>query len=194
MTLFAKQHSKLIKGCKANDRKAQESLYKLFYAEMLRLCYRYLKSDELAREALNTGFLKIFQHINTFDEKKGKLGTWIKTIIVRTCIDLARKEIKFSKESTIEEAESIFISPEVLNKLYAEDLLKYIRRLPDATQLVFNLSVIEGYSHKEIGEQLNISESTSRWHLSEGKKQLRAILQISEPTIERPTGKNNRAT
>lgn len=194
MNLFAKQHSKLIKGCKANERLAQEGLYKLFYAEMIRVCYRYLKSDDLAKEALNTGFLKIFQHINTFDEKKGKLGTWIKTIIVRTCIDLGRKEIKFGQESTIEEAENVFIAPDILSKLYAEDLLKVIRQLPSATQLVFNLSVVEGYSHKEIGEQLNISESTSRWHLSEGKKQLRLMLALSGTSVDHPTENNNRAT
>ena len=123
MNLFAKQHSKLIKGCKANERAAQEGLYKLFYADMLRLCYRYLKSDELSKEALNAGFLKVFQHIDTFDEKKGGLGGWIRTIIVRTCIDLGRKEIKFSKEiDVLEEAEDIFMPPAVLNKLYAEDL------------------------------------------------------------------------
>jgi len=195
MNLFAKQHSKLIEGCKANKRADQEKLYKLFYADMLRLCYRYLKSDELAKEALNTGFLKVFQHIGTFDEKKGELGGWIRTIIVRTCIDLGRKEIKFSKEvNVLEEAEDVFMPPAVLNKLYAEDLLKCIRLLPDATRLVFNLSVIEGYSHGEIGEQLNIRESTSRWHLSEGKKMLREMLISPNKPMNKSTENNNKVT
>jgi len=193
MHLFYQQHSRLVKGCIANERLAQEGLYKLFYAEMLRVCYRYLKSDELAQEALNNAFLKIFQHISTFDEKKGRLATWIKTIVIRTCIDIGRKEIKFSNENSIADAEHIFIAPEVLSKLYAEDLLKCIRQLPAATQLVFNLAVIEGFSHKEIGEQLNISESTSRWHLSEGKKQLRAILTLAGTSINPPTDHNNKA-
>ena len=193
MNIFAKQHSKLIKGCKNNERAAQEGLYKLFYDDMLRLCYRYLKSDELSKDALNAGFLKVFQHIDTFDEKKGELGGWIRTIIIRTCIDLGRKEIKFSKEiDVLEEAEDIFIPPTVLNKLYAEDLLKCIRVLPDATRLVFNLSVIEGYSHGEISEQLNIKESTSRWHLSEGKKMLRGMLTSMDGGIDKPTENNNK--
>jgi len=193
MNLFGRQHTKLIKGCKANERAAQEGLYKLFYADMLRLCYRYLKSDELSKEALNAGFLKVFQHIQTFDEKKGELGGWIRTIVVRTCIDLGRKEIRFSKEiDVLEEAEDIFMPPAVLNKLYAEDLLKCIRLLPDATRLVFNLSVIEGYSHGEIGEQLNIKESTSRWHLSEGKKLLRGMLTSMDGRIDKPTEHNNK--
>jgi len=194
MNFFAKQHSQLIKGCKANERPAQESLFKLFYAEMLRLCYRYMQSDDLAKEALNTGFLKVFQHISTFDEKKGEPGAWIRTIMVRCCIDLRRKEIKFSETNLMtEEAGEQFIPPPVLEKLYAEDIIKCIRLLPGATQLVFNLSVIDGYSHKEIGEQLNITESTSRWHLSEGKKQLRAMLTANKST-DQPTEKNNKAT
>lgn len=177
MNLFVKQTSKLVKGCIANERSSQEGLYKLFYAEMLRVCYRYLKTDDLAKEALNIGFLKVFQNISTFDPKKGELHNWIKTIIVRTCIDLNRKELKFAiQKVTVEEAEEIFVLPTILQKLYAEDLIKNIRKLPAATQLVFNLYVIDGYTHKEIGKQLKITDSTSRWHLTEAKKQLRELL------------------
>ncbi len=194
MNLFAKQDSRLVKRCKANERSAQEDLYKLFYAEMLRLCYRYLKSNELSGEALNTGFLKVFQNISTFDMQKGDLGVWIRTIMVRTCIDLGRKEAKFQETGNgDEETAALFITPEILDKLYAQDLIKVIRLLPAATQLVFNLSVIEGYSHKEIGEQLQISESTSRWHLSEAKKQLRAILEPANKSVNEPTENPNKA-
>lgn len=188
MNLFTKSHTVLIKGCRENKRSAQEELYKLFYAEMLRVCYRYLKSDDLAQEALNSSFLKVFQHITSFDEKKGELGAWIRTIMVRTCIDLGRKEIRFTEFTDFtEETEEVFILPAVLEKLYTEDLLGYIRQLPVATQLVFNLSVIEGYTHKEIAEQLNIIESTSRWHLSEAKRLLRSMLMPIKKSIHKPT-------
>ncbi|MEX8548223.1 MAG: RNA polymerase sigma factor [Mucilaginibacter sp.] len=194
MNLFAKQDSRLVKRCKANERSAQEDLYKLFYAEMLKLCYRYLKSNELAVEALNAGFLKVFQNISTFDMQKGELAAWIRTIMVRTCIDLGRKEAKFQEiNKKEEETATLFITPEILDKLYAQDLVKAIRLLPAATQLVFNLSVIDGYSHKEIGEQLQISESTSRWHLSEAKKQLRAILEPANKNVNEPTENPNKA-
>ena len=193
MNLFAKQYSRLVKRCKANERSAQEDLYKFFYAEMLRLCYRYLKSNELAAEALNAGFLKVFQNINTFDMQKGELAVWIRTIMVRTCIDLSRKEAKFQETGNRDEEAALFITPEILDKLYAQDLVKAIRLLPAATQLVFNLSVKEGYSHKEIGEQLQISESTSRWHLSEAKKQLRAILEPANKNVNEPTENLNKA-
>lgn len=194
MNLFAKRHSRLIKGCKGNERKAQEELYKLFYPEMIRLCYRYVKTDALAMEALNSGFLKVFQNIHLFEDTKGELGAWIHTIMVRTCIDMVRKELKFKTTELTTEEQEIFIEPEVLTKLYAEDLLKSIRQLPDATQLVFNLSVFDGYTHKEIGEKLNISESTSRWHLSEGKKTLRAILNPANKQSDIPTENKRRTT
>jgi RNA polymerase sigma factor (sigma-70 family) len=185
MSLFNKQDNRLITACKANKRWGQEALYKLFYTDMLRVCYRYLKSDDLAKEALNTGFLKVFQNINEFDDKKGELGAWVRVIIIRTCIDLSRKETKFTRQASFEkDAETAFITPDVLEKIYVEDLLKAVRHLPAASQLVFNMSVIEGYSHKEIGEELNISESTSRWHLTQAKKLLREIL---EPLYKRIT-------
>ncbi|OKS85088.1 RNA polymerase sigma factor [Mucilaginibacter polytrichastri] len=188
MNLFAKPQSRLIKGCKANERPAQEGLYKLFYAEMLRICYRYLKSDQLANEALNIGFLKVFQNITLYEEQKGELGAWIRTIMVRTCIDMVRQETRFNDLKTeLEDIDDVFVSPAILNKLYADDLLKQIRLLPHATQLVFNLSVLDGYTHKEIGEQLHISESTSRWHLSEAKKQLRTLLSPPNKSINSPT-------
>jgi RNA polymerase sigma-70 factor (ECF subfamily) len=194
MNSTLKQTLKLIKGCMNNERSAQEELYKLFYAEMLRLCYRYLKTDELAKEALNSGFLKVFQNIADFDAAKGELQVWIKTIMIRTCIDLNRKELTFAlKNGAFAEENDHFISPSVLEKLYAEDLFKSIRQLPVNTQMVFNLYVIDGYNHKEIGEQLNIGESTSRWHLTEAKKQLRALLKPAIEYIDHLTEQNKKA-
>jgi RNA polymerase sigma factor (sigma-70 family) len=191
MNPFVKQTTKLVKGCIANNRSAQEDLYKLFYAEMLRLCNRYLKTEDLAMEALNTGFLKVFQNINSFDQGKGELHSWIKTIIVRTCIDLNRKELKFTLGKTdLAEVPEVFVSPAILEKLYAADLLKNIRLLPAATQLVFNLYVVDGYSHKEIAEQLNIGESTSRWHLTEAKKKLRELLNSQGKRTDYSTERN----
>lgn len=193
MNIFTKKLPTIIKGCKANKRPEQEALYKLFYPDMLRLCYRYLKSDELAQEALNTGFLKVFQNITDFDEQKGEPGAWIRTIMVRTCIDLGRKEARFNDTENVDEAaDEAFVEPQVLEKLYVEDLLKAIRVLPAATQLVFNLSVLDGYAHHEIAEQLHITESTSRWHLSEAKKQLRALLQAHQQEVNQPTEKQNK--
>ncbi len=168
-------NTKLIEGCISNNRDAQEALYKQCYAELLRLCMRYLKDDDLAKDALNMGFLKVFNCIEEYNVAKGKFMPWIKTIMIRTCIDLQRKEFRLKQLHMQNEVDEE-IHPSVFDKLYAEDILLAIRKLPAATQAVFNLSVIDGYSHHEIGQMLAIGESTSRWHLSTAKKQLRLIL------------------
>lgn len=178
MNLSKKQAEKLVKGCINNNRTAQEALYKLFHADMLRVCYSYLPDKELAKEAFNTGFLKAFQSIKNFNIEKGELGGWIRKIMIYTAIDLCRKELKFNVKSLDEwDSDDYFISPSALEKLYFEDILKNIRTLPFATQTVFNLSVLDGFTHKEISEQLNISEGTSRWHLAEAKRKLRELLE-----------------
>lgn len=187
MDLSKEQVTQLVNGCIGNERTAQESLYRHFYAQMLRICYRYLKTNDLAQEAVNEGFLKIFKNIKTYDAQKGDLGAWICTIIIRTAIDCNRKEFKFFTEAyDDQDTDDFFLEPGVLGKLYAEDLLKTIQQLPDATRVIFNLSVIDGYSHKEISTQLNITEGTSRWHLAEGKKKLRALL-MSRDNSSQPT-------
>lgn len=181
MDLSKKQEEKLVKGCIKNDRTAQETLYKLFHADMLRVCYNYLPNKELAKEAFNQGFLKVFQSIHNLNLEQGALGGWIRKIMIFTSIGLARKELKFNSTLDLENLEDDnFIPPAILEKLYFEDILQKIRMLPPATQLVFNLYVIDGFSHKEISEQLTISEGTSRWHLAEAKKRLKTLLEATE--------------
>lgn len=178
MNLSKHQTGQLVKGCINNDRTAQEALYKLFYADMLRVCHSYLPDKELAKEAFNSGFLKVFQSIKNFDVEKGELGGWIRKIMIYTAIDLCRKELKFATMTLHDQDDDdFFISPSILEKLYFEDILTKIRTLPYATQTVFNLYEMDGFSHKEIAEQLNISEGTSRWHLAEAKKKLRELLE-----------------
>jgi RNA polymerase sigma factor (sigma-70 family) len=192
MNFTKKQTQKLVKACTQNDRGAQEALYKLYYAEMMQVCLSYLADEELAREAFNTGFLTVFESIQNFDAGRGGLGAWMRKIMVYSSIDLYRAELKFDKVSDdIPEQETEFIPPAVLGKLYYEDILRHIRTLPYATQTVFILSVLDGFSHKEISEQLNISEGTSRWHLSEAKKQLRRLLE-SDPATTRLTERGDR--
>jgi RNA polymerase sigma-70 factor (ECF subfamily) len=113
--------------------------------------------------------------------------------MIRTAIDQNRREFKFvTTPFDDQDSGEFFIDPNILTKLYAEDLLKYIRQLPAATQVIFNLSVIDGYTHKEIGEQLQITESTSRWHLTEAKKKLRILLQPADNA--NAAADNNKAT
>lgn len=180
MNLTKKQTEQLANACVKNDRSAQEALYKLYYADMLRVCNSYLPDKELAKEAFNAGFLKVFQSIKNFDPKQGELGGWIRKIMIYTSVDLCRKELRFNNlVGQVAETDEIFMLPTVLEKLYFEDVLRHIRALSYPARTVFNLSVIDGFSHREIGEQLNISEGTSRWYLSEAKKQLRTLLEAN---------------
>lgn len=133
---------------------------------------RYSSEEIEALEMLNSGFLKVYQNINKYDPAKAALATWIRTIIVRSAIDIVRK--KSSRQVTeelVEDAQG-FGWPAAVEKMNAEEILSMVRMLPPATQAVFNLYNIEGYNHKEIAVMLSISEGTSRWHLSEGRKKL----------------------
>jgi RNA polymerase sigma factor (sigma-70 family) len=124
--------------------------------------------------------LKVFRSIKNFDAEKGELGGWIRKIMIYTSIDICRSELKFNHQLfSKKDDEEFFISPAILEKLFFDDILKNIRTLPYATQIIFNLSVLDGFTHKEISEHLNISEGTSRWHLSEAKKQLRVLVDTS---------------
>ena len=161
---------------------------------MLRICYSYLPDKELAKEAFNSGFLKVFQSIQNFDIEKGELGGWIRKIMIHTSIDVCRKELKFNTLTTpVKDEDDFFISPAILEKLYFEDILLNIRTLPRATQTVFILSVIDGFTHKEISGQLKISEGTSRWHLAEAKRKLRLLLETTGKSANQPAERSEKA-
>lgn len=194
MDLTKKEAEKLVRGCIDNDRTAQEALYMAFHADMLRVCYNYISNRDLAKEAFNTGFFKVFQSIQNFDVKKGELGGWIRKIMIHTAIDLCRKELKFNTTLELEhDHDGHFITPAILDKLYFEDILTAIRQLPFATQTVFNLSVLDGFTHKEISEQLNISEGTSRWHLADAKRKLRTLLETPGNSTHLPKERSDKA-
>jgi RNA polymerase sigma factor (sigma-70 family) len=170
---------KLIEGCKKDERKAQELLYRSFYKVMMNLCVRYTKSEEDSKLVLNTGFLKVFKNIHQFDPAKASLYTWIRTIVVNCCLDHIKSTQRTLAANELQEAEIVHIEPEVNGRMKAEEILLLIRNLPPATQAVFNLYAIEGYGHKEIATLLKISEGTSKWHLSEARKNLKQQIENS---------------
>jgi RNA polymerase sigma factor (sigma-70 family) len=173
----------ILDGCKRDDRRAQELLYKSFYRAMVTLCLRYTKNDQDAVEVLNNGFLKVFKNIQRYDPGQASLYTWIRTIVVNTCLDFIRSKDRGGKYQELDESAEVNIPPDVLGKFNSADLLVLIRKLPPATQAVFNLFVIEGYSHKEIKELLNISTGTSKWHLSEARKLLQQSISKEQVNI-----------
>ena len=166
----------IIHGCRNGNRKAQEQLYKNFYRALVSLCLRYTKNENDAVEVLNNGFLKVFKNIHRYEPAQGSLYTWIRTIVVHSCIDFIKSKQKSGPHQELEEAVSVHIPAEVISRINAAELLQLVRQLPPATQAVFNLYIMEGYNHREIAGLLGISEGTSKWHLSDARKHLQQMI------------------
>ena len=169
--------TELVRGCMVNDRRAQEQLYKQFYGPMASICMRYTRNQHDAIEVLHNGFLKVYKNIQRFDASKASLYTWIRTIVIHTAIDFIRQKSRwYIPQSEIEKADNTGVEAEAIHRMSSQELLKLVQELPPATQTVFNLYVVEGYTHKEIGELLDISDGTSKWHLSEARRQLQKLV------------------
>jgi RNA polymerase sigma-70 factor (ECF subfamily) len=143
---------------------------------MMNLCLRYTKNETDALEVLNTGFYKVFKNIGQFDPGKASLYTWIRTIIINSCLDFIKAKQTLSGTGELEQAVNVHVPPAAISNLSATAILKLVRELPAATQAVFNLYVMEGYTHAEIGKLAGISEGTSKWHLSEARKKLQKMI------------------
>ena len=167
----------LINGCINNSRKAQEHLYKKFYGPMASICLRYTRNHEDAIEVLHNGFLKVFKNIHTYDTGRASLYTWVRTIIINSAIDFIRQRGKFHTHIELEKVDEPAIEADAIQRMSSHEVLLLVQKLSPATQTVFNLYVVEGYNHREIANLLGISEGTSKWHLSEARKQLQKLLQ-----------------
>lgn len=166
----------IIRGCIKGDIKAQELLYKNYYGSMVNLCLRYMKNEDDAVDALNNGFLKVFRNLQRYDPAQASLYTWIRTVVVRCCLDVIKQKNKIESYEELMPQNEIAVQPSVIEKLKASEVLELVRQLTPATQTVFNLYVVEGYNHREIGELLGVSEGTSKWHLSEARKNLQKMI------------------
>jgi RNA polymerase sigma-70 factor (ECF subfamily) len=162
----------IIKGCLENDQKSQERFYKKFASKMFGVCLRYAKDQSEAEDILQEGFIKVFFNLSTF-RNEGSLEGWVRRTIVNTAINYYKKNLKYSNSSSIEQARIIQNNEEgILDKLSAHELQKLVQELPTGYRLIFNLNVIEGFTHKEIGEMLGISENTSKSQLSRARNAL----------------------
>lgn len=167
----------ILEGCRNQDRKAQEVLYRNYYKAMMNLCLRYTGNENEAMEVLNYGFLKVYRNINRYDPRQASLYTWIRTVVINSCLDHIKSKQRVIKTHELHDWTEVEVEPEAYEKIQEGALLRLIRMLPPATQAVFNLYVVEGYGHKEIGEMLQISEGTSKWHYSEARKKLKSLLE-----------------
>ena len=174
LNLEQEEHS-IIAACVRKEKWAQKILYEEFYGSMMGVCLRYASHEEEALDILHEGFIKIFKNIGKY--KPGtSLSAWIRRIMINTCIDYYRKKTR-RRTDTIDEASHLKASgPDALSMVAEKEILAAIQKLSPAYRTVFNMYVIEGYSHREIANKLNISESTSRSNLVKARSKLQILI------------------
>ena len=163
----------LIEGCIANNRKAQELLYRQFYGFAMTIAMRYSRDEPDAADIMSLAFVKVFKGIRTYDASKGSLHAWIKRIVINEALDHIKARHRFVTQEELEAAaEAAQVQNSAIEKLNATEVMTMVQQLPPATHAVFVLYAVDGYNHREIAEKLGISEGTSKWHLSEARKTL----------------------
>ncbi|MFK8105237.1 MAG: RNA polymerase sigma factor [Saprospiraceae bacterium] len=178
-----KINAQLIQDCRKGDRKAQFQLYDSCYNVLMGVCMRYKKEESEALAALNGGFLKILNNLGSY-RPEVPFEAWIRRIMINTLIDEFRKNRKVKELIEYKDLEADggitkdLVDYNLADKVFdAEELEALIKMLPPVSQKVFNLFAIDGYSHKEIGVMLGISDGTSKWHLSFARKKLKELMQ-----------------
>jgi RNA polymerase sigma-70 factor (ECF subfamily) len=172
----------LIDGCLDGNARAQEELYKRFSSKMYGVCLRYSSNEMEAEDTLHEGFMKVFQNLSKY-KFKGSFEGWVRRVMINTALKkFHREKHLYLKQDSIESSENDFREeylPTGIDRLRAGELMKMVQKLAPGFRMVFNLYAIEGYSHREIGEMLEISESTSKSQLSRARIILQRMLGYS---------------
>lgn len=164
----------ILQQCLLGHRKSQEMLYHFYAPRMFGICLRYAHDYQSAQDILQEGFIKVFNHLDQF-HGKGSFEGWIKRIFVNTSIEHYQKA-KVLRFVNLDDAPPFAIEPPILQRLVEDDLIKEIQKLPDGYRTIFNLYVIEGYTHPEIAKMLQISEGTSKSQLARARNSLKKQL------------------
>lgn len=196
--VHSKEELKLVDACLKGKRKAQERLYQRFAQKMHAVCHMYTKDTDTANEILQEGFIKVFRNLKQYN-KQGSLEGWIRRTMVNTAIDSYRKNhvqrhmMEF--EDTFANEDDFIAKNDGLRMLDQQDYQAILSVLPKGYQTILNLSILEGYTHKEIGEMLGISEGTSKSQLSKAKRYLRKIIgrYVDEDVLEQYATRSARA-
>jgi RNA polymerase sigma-70 factor (ECF subfamily) len=178
------EDEEILKGCKNDDRKAQEQLYKKYAPVLLGILCRYSRNRQEAEDLLQEGFVKIFRNINQFREE-GALLAWMRKIMINTAIRYYQNTIEENSTVRLKDSMERNLADIDTNLMTysAEDVLKILQKLPEGFRLVFNMHVMEGYKHKDIAKKLGISESTSKSQYARARKFLRKLLRKMENNI-----------
>lgn len=173
---LAEELNKLVRRCQKGEPKAQRALYDHFRSSMFGVCLRYAGNYDDAMDIFQDGFIKVFEKIGQFSFK-GAFEGWIRRIMVNTAFEKYRRQVIMSPLTENTDAEADDGDTDGYIEISREDLLNYIQELSPAYRIVFNLYVIEGHTHKEIAEMLDISEGTSKSNLSRARVILKEKVQ-----------------
>jgi RNA polymerase sigma-70 factor (ECF subfamily) len=176
--------SDLIQGCINGNRQMQEILYKKFSSKMYSVCLRYSGNIEDANDLLQEGFIKIFRNLEKF-RGDGSFEGWIRRIFVNTSIEHFRKKVKLYNVTEVQENTIEDVELNILDSMAEKDIIFLVNELAPGYKAVFNMHVIEGYSHKEIADILGITEGTSKSQLARAKGVLKKSL---EKTMNKTSG------
>ncbi len=180
----------ILKGCLSNNTTAQRELYNRYSPKMLAVCYRFAHNREDAEDMLQEGFIKVFLQIHTF-ENRGAFEGWVRRIVVHTCINILKKNKKFNESVDLIHATGLQIREESVPAIIqAKQVVECIRLLPIGYRTVLNLYAVEGYSHREISNMLDIEESTSRSQYTRAKAMLEDIL-VRKKILQKPKQQTN---
>lgn len=166
---------KILEGCKKNDRSAQAGLYKLLAPKLLGLCLRYLQDRDEAEDAMQDAFVKIFTGIGSF-KGNGSFEGWAKRIAVNTALTALKTKNRTHFERPTDMMENIGIPDEDPHLISPDELMACMNALPTGYRTIVNLFLVEEFSHKEIAEKLNITESTSRSQYSRARQTLMKLI------------------
>jgi RNA polymerase sigma factor (sigma-70 family) len=162
MSIDLFKEEEIVKGCQQGDRRFQEILYRRFSPKMYGICLSYAGERPLAQDMLQEAFIKVFRSIDTF-KGDGSLEGWVRRIVVRTAIDhLRQKQTLNNLVKQEQDFQPTSIENDALPSLQLNEVLNFVERLPEGARVVFNLYAVEGFTHKEIAEQLHITEGTSK--------------------------------
>lgn len=165
-----------VHACREGNARAQRKLFKHFYSSVMAVCMRYAGNSDEADDMLNDGFLKVFSNLDKYEDS-GSFEAWMKCVVRNAALDYRRKydqKVDFVDiDEVVDNQMTDYHLNDAVSKMSSQEVISLIQQLPPVTRTVFNLFVFEGFSHKEISEQLNITENTSAWHVNSARTRLK---------------------
>lgn len=165
----------LIEECINGNRTAHKQLYEMYKVKMFTLCMRYMSNRHDAEDMLQEGWIKVFKQLHSFNSEKGSFYGWIRKVFVNTNLEyLRKKRLNFTELSEQDSKMNFSYEEDIFGVMTIKEIVELLQSLPNGYRSVFNLYVIEGYTHKEIGQILKISSNTSKTQLMKARQMMQS--------------------